>query len=305
MNIRDLRESNQGKLVKFNAVLTEKNSTETSTGSKMVNIKLTDKTGIISTPIFDIKTISEIESLEIMKVYEVRGTINKWNDATQLRDVKLNLLNEGEYDSGDFIESYDVSKKEIDFFFSIVESMKKGYKDIAIKATGMDNANGAKLSKFMKAPSAEKHHGAKVGGLFLHTVGVMKNILSTVRIYEKYQGIDVDNYVNIDRLLLKAILHDVGKIDEYEYDVAIKRKKDVVGHIYDGITILVNANNETGNQLDEAEIENIKRGLLSHHGQYGPMEPNNTEDMILHLADMIDSRMVGEIDLQLNSKEEA
>ena len=66
---------------------------------------------------------------------------------------------------------------------------------------------------FLSCVAAEKFHGNKRGGLFLHTVGVMKTIESILKDYVTNPFyMNADNVIDKDRLMLKAIVHDIMKI---------------------------------------------------------------------------------------------
>ena len=54
--------------------------------------------------------------------------------------------------------------------------------------------------------------------------------------------------------------------------------------------------NEMCSTFDEKELDDICASLMCHHGEwsvYGEAELQTTEDYILHLADMVDSQIVG------------
>ena len=67
------------------------------------------------------------------------------------------------------------------------------------------------VREFSNAPAAKRMHQAYLGGLLEHTVNML-NLVSGV----------CSNYPQVDRDLLATgiILHDIGKIEEYEYFAA-------------------------------------------------------------------------------------
>jgi len=66
-----------------------------------------------------------------------------------------------------------------------------------------------RLHAFLSAPGSMKHHHARQHGLFVHSVDCAWRAL------RQAEG---DEWVNVDVLLLSALLHDVGKAGEYEWN---------------------------------------------------------------------------------------
>lgn len=298
MNLKEVQSAGNGRWVTFNAVLVERKKVPKTSGGDYLSITLADKDSRITSPIWD--NVDELyEELEETKAYKVSAIVKMWNNQVQLGSVEFTKLNPDEVNPGDFVAEYEVSDSAVRRFEEIVKAMKSPYRDIAIVATGVLGYSKPRFRDFLSCPSAEKHHGNKLGGLFYHTLGMLENIITQYELYEKTITVygDITKVINIDRLLLKAIMHDSKKVDEYEWGTVIRRKKNKkVGHLIDGVTYLKEVNALCGNILDDEEIDNISYAILSHHGQYGPYQPENLEDTLLHLADMVDSRIVGEIE---------
>lgn len=297
MNILEVNGMSSGTAVRFKAVLAEKKLSPKSNGGNFLNITLSDNAGRISTPIFD-NTEMLNSKLEIGKAYQVEGVVNQWNDIAQVKNISFKELKETEYTADDFISSYEIPSDLIEFFKITVDKLCEPYRTITRRAVGMDKSPEM-WTAFLSCPSAEKHHGNKIGGLFLHVLGVMTNVVNAYNVYTKINMYgDISQAMNKDRLICKAILHDIMKVREYEYKTVIRRTPGVLGHLIDGPIYLSKINDECGKILDRELLENLQYSMLSHHGTYGPYEPKTVEDIILHMADMIDSRIVGELEKQ-------
>ena len=295
MNIKELSNAKQGEAVSFKAVVVDKKLTPKNGGGNFLSVTLADKDGRITTPVFDNVEMLD-DKLGVGHPYLVKGTINIWNGSTQIKNIAFRALKEDEYTPDEFISSYEIPKNLIKFFTDTVNNLSEPWRSISRRAVGIDGSPET-WKAFLTAPSAEKHHGNRIGGLFIHVLGVMTHAVNAYNAYTEINMYgDIDKVLNKDRLICKAILHDIKKIDEYEYETFIRRKPGVIGHIIDGVTYLNQINAECGNILDKEQLEDLTYAILSHHGQYGPYEPKTLEDTLLHLADMTDARIVGELE---------
>lgn len=295
MNIKELSNVRTGEAISFKGVLADKKLSPKNGGGFFLSVTLADKTGRISSPVFD-NADSLHDKLEVGTPYLVKGIINVWNGTTQIKNVAFRPLEESEYTPDEFISAYEIPKNLVKFFVDTVDGLSEPWKTISRRAVGLDGDKEI-WKAFITAPSAEKHHGNRIGGLFIHVLGVMAHAVNAYNVYTKINMYgDISTVLNKDRLICKAILHDIKKIDEYEYETVIRRKPGVIGHIIDGVTYLNKINAECNYILDQEQIENLTYAILSHHGQYGPYEPKTVEDMILHLADMADAKIVGDLE---------
>ena len=129
---------------------------------------------------------------------------------------------------------------------------------------------------FITAPAAKSYHHAYLGGLLEHSVSVAHLVV-----------LACSNYVEMDKSLLiaGAILHDVGKIKEFEY----QRKIDystvgrLKGHIVIGNEIVVQAMEKIPEFPEETKLA-LSHLILSHQGEpaYGAaVRPKTKEAVIL------------------------
>lgn len=307
MKIKELSNMQNGSSATLVGVLVKNNILPKNGGGEYLQVGFKDASGTIEFPVFERCDIIH-SKLEDGRIYQVTGTINIWNGNIQLKtptflpiDTSVALEKLGrEY----FLPSYskEAIEKACNYIKSVIDSMEEGYRAVAYYLTGLDKTY--RYPYFTTCPSAEKHHGAKIGGLVIHIAGVLKNVDDMIH---NYIADAIDDYktnepvINVDRTLFKAIVHDIAKMKEYEYNTVIRRKPNVVGHLIDGCSELEKAveymRDKTSKELiSDEDIENIKYSILSHHGQYGPYQPKTLEDEIIHLADMIDSRFVGAIE---------
>lgn len=129
------------------------------------------------------------------------------------------------------------------------------------------------------------HHHAYIGGLLVHTAEVTDYA---------YTMIDMFPNCDWDAVLTAAILHDWGKIHEYEIVNGEIRKTDyrrLIRHVAGSYAMV----EQELSYLDVPQETRLKIGhaILAHHGRQewgSPVEPQNVEAFILHTADMFSAQ---------------
>ncbi|ACV62649.1 metal dependent phosphohydrolase [Desulfofarcimen acetoxidans DSM 771] len=142
------------------------------------------------------------------------------------------------------------------------------------------------LNKYSTAPAAKKHHQAYLGGLLEHSLNVAQACQQIARVYTQ---------INRDLLLTGAILHDVGKIDEYKYERMIDMSDQgrLLGHIIIGIQMVDRAIEALPGFSDNLRLK-LLHMIASHHGEYewqSPKRPKFLEAYLLHQLDLLDARV--------------
>ncbi len=143
------------------------------------------------------------------------------------------------------------------------------------------------MHAFTKAPAAKMMHHAYIGGLLEHTVSVARlaEMVSTL-------------YPTIDRslLLAGAMLHDIGKIKEFSYEVYpfdYSAQGRLMGHMVLGVEMIQERIAQLAD-FPESYAVMIKHLILSHHGQHefgSPTLPMTLEAFVLHFLDDLDSKV--------------
>lgn len=294
MKIADITSKNSGEIVEFNALVNDKRTNYKKDGSPYLLLILQDNTGTISFPVWD--KYEQLNSfVEVDSVVAVKGVAATFNGNMQIRNPVINLF-KGNVNYSDFVPEYNIPKNLIDYFNETINNLEDKYKKIAIAATGAMGYDKKRWNEFITCVAAEKFHGNKRGGLFLHTVGVMKTIDNIIENYITNPFyMSAKNCINKDRLMLKAIVHDIMKIKEYDYKGIIRRKSIKMDHLVMGASYINEINNEVGKILDEDELDDICYSILSHHGEFGNFEPKTIEDVLLNAADIVDSQIVNAI----------
>lgn len=295
MYIDDISRLENGDAIEFTGLVSDLRTGQKKDGNPFLIVIIQDRTGSISFPIWDnLERFREI--VEQNPILHVKGTAGSFNGAVQIKNPSVKPA-AGVLSASDFVPSYEISDELVDYFNSTVESLEDRYRAIAVAATGAFGTNKERWDAFSSCVAAEKFHGNKRGGLFIHTVGVMKTMESLL---SNYIGnpfyMDAKDAISRDRLVLKAILHDLMKSEEYEYETAIRRKCIKMDHLVLGAAYVREINRECGDVLPPEELDDICYSILSHHGEFGNYPTKSIEDILLNQADLIDSQIVNAVE---------
>lgn len=288
-------------------ILSEKKTLETAQGKSYLNLAVQDKSTEHSFKNF-FRTEREYElqntNLEEGKLYELFAKVGSYNGQKQIQNARFRTVAEDSYEEmmPFVLPVYERKEDSVKGFIELIGEnvTDERYLKFVSRAFGDFSSESRVWQDFLKAPAAKKHHGNKIHGLFFHTLKVVKNCVSIAKAYSgdsdlPYQVKDTD--INLSRLVSAALLHDIMKIEEYSWEKGIKMSgKYQLGHIDRGIIYLNEVNKSLDNILEEDEVDFLQYAILSHHGEYGPQKPKHIENWILHLSDMIDAKIVSEIE---------
>lgn len=264
-------------------VLSEKILSQKRDGNNFLNVTLSDKTGTIKGVVWD--NVDQIAAgITSGDFAHVNGSVSDYRGTLQVVIKKMEPFSPDRVDPSDFLPQ---TSRDIEGMFERLvkrtDSITTDYLKALIDAFFKDKEF---VNKFKTAPAGKKMHHAYIGGLLEHT-------LSMVSLADKIAG----HYSGIDRdlLLSGAILHDIGKIDEFEYQFKIdySDKGRLLNHIVIGIKMVDEKLSGIDN-FPEDQMLLLKHMIVSHHGtrEFGSPEPPKTiEAVLLNYIDEIDSKV--------------
>ena len=274
-----------GEIVDDVFILSEKILARKKDGGHYLNVVLADKTGNVKGVAWD--QVDQIKDRAAKGDFvRVKGTAGEYRGALQLIVKSLEAVGPDAVNTADFIAA---TSRNIDKMIAqlkdIAETVQTGYlKELLIRFFN----DVQWVEKFKKAPAAKMMHHAYIGGLLEHTLSLA---VLVNRVADHYSGIDRD------LLMTGAILHDIGKIEEFEYSVRIDYSDAgrLVNHIVIGLEMIGKKISEVENFPENAAML-LKHLIVSHHGsrEFGSPEPPKTlEGLLLNYLDEIDSKING------------
>ncbi|MGB6010309.1 MAG: HD domain-containing protein [Desulfobacterales bacterium] len=285
MKKRFITDIKAGDVVDDVFVLAEKTLSQKRDGNNFLNVTLSDKTGALKGVVWD--NVDQITAAVTSGDFvSIRGTVSEYKGTLQLVVKAMDVCSHEAVDASDFLPA---TSRDTDGMFQrlvkITDSLTTPYLKKLFDAFWKDKEF---VRKFKTAPAAKKMHHAYIGGLLEHT-------LSMTSLAEKVAG----HYSGIDRDLLVsgAVLHDIGKIDEFEYQFKIDYSDEgrLLNHIVIGIK-MVDEKLSGIEDFPEDQILLLKHMMVSHHGarEFGSPEPPKTiEAVLLNYIDEIDSKVNG------------
>jgi 3'-5' exoribonuclease len=266
-------------------VLSEKNLAQKKDGNNFLNISLSDKTGPIKGVVWD--NVDQISAnISAGDFVHAKGTASEYRGSLQLVIKNMEALPADSINPSDFLPESRLNRDDMfERLLKLTDSIETLYLKNLLEAFWNDDEF---VNKFKTAPAAKKMHHAYLGGLIEHTLSMT---LLADKIATHYKGIDRD------LLISSAILHDIGKIREFDYKVKIDYSDEgrLLNHIVIGVQMIEEKLKNIKNFPEEQALL-IKHMIVSHHGtrDFGSPEPPKTiEAVLLNYIDEIDSKVNG------------
>lgn len=241
-----------------------------------------DLQGIMWTEVF-----KRMEDFQEGDFVAVKGQVNEYNKTKQLViDYLVKVKDESNIEYSDFIKT---TKKNISGMLSELKNIIGGIENPYLKKLlNLFFQDEVFIKEFCHGTAAMKYHHAYRGGLLEHTLSVTR-VCSLIA--ENY------NNINKDLLVGGAILHDIGKIKEYDVGVIItvSDQGKLLGHISMGYSWIMDKIRSL-ERFPKDLAERLLHIILSHHGykEFGsPVQPKILEAFVVHHVDYLDADVAG------------
>jgi 3'-5' exoribonuclease len=256
---------------------------KTKNGDNFLDLTVMDKTGRMPAKIWN--NVDEyFKLIQAGEIYKISGEIKDYKGKKQITVNHLRVIAASDTDIN--MDDYNETPP-----FDSAALLAKMF---SLLAANLTNPRLLQLVEFFKeeygpilrqAYGAQKIHHAFAGGLLQHTYSVLEMALALAPHY----GLDKE------LLLIGALFHDIGKTAEFKTQPALETTLEggLLGHVVISLTIFLNLKKRIVD-FPAALSTRIQHLILSHHGEkeYGSPEiPKTPEAYLLHLLDLLDSRM--------------
>jgi 3'-5' exoribonuclease len=252
-------------------------------GELYLSLLLADRTGDLDAKMWD-NVADVLDAFERDDFVQVKGIIQVFHNKPQLTIHKVRRMDESEIEVTDY---FPASKRDAEEMWRELRALVAGMTDRHLKGlleAVLDDEEIAR--RYRRAPAAKQIHHAFLGGLLEHVLSVCGLAKAAAAHYPN---------IDADLLLTGAILHDIGKIYElnYERGFSYSNEGQLLGHMSIAIRMV---GEKLRNLPDFPPLVRtlVEHMILSHHGrlEFGsPKVPQFPEALLLHYLDDMDSKM--------------
>ena len=266
---------------------TRKDRLTAKNGAPYLAVELRDRTGAIAGRAFrDADFLAG--QFERGDLVAVKGRVERFRDALQVEVKTIRRAAEEVPDPAEFLPVAYRDMEELDGF---LEHLAREVYDPDLRALlDLFMEDDAFREELRRAPCTRSGHHAYLGGLLEHTVAVATLALETCILHRK---------LNSDLLLTAAILHDVGKIREFELgaEIALSEAGAMVGHVALGQQLVA----DRARRIDgfpESKLHSISHCILAHHGpdSLPGRQFRSPEALALYRLNMLDAAVKGALE---------
>lgn len=254
-------------------------------GKPYMNLKFMDKSGEIEGKVWDNVDILD-KLFDKDDFVQILGKASVYMNKMQIVLNNISRLDDSQVNLADFLpESPRCREDMIAELNATIGAIKNSYLKTLMELFIADEPF---MAHYCTAPAAKAMHHVYLGGLLEHSLALVKLVKAIVPLY---QGI------NEDLLVVGAMLHDVGKVQEMSFERSFDYTDagKLLGHITIGVELVEDKIRKIEGFPRELALL-LKHQILSHHGQYeygSPKRPKTIEATILNYLDDMDSKING------------
>ena len=229
---------------------TRKDRLTARSGAPYLAIELRDRTGAVTARAFrDVDFLAA--QFDRGDLVQVKGRAERFRDEVQLEVSAIRRADEG--NPADFLP---VAYRDVEELDGFLEHLAREVHDVDLRRlldAFLDDTDFRE--DLRRAPCTRAGHHAYLGGLLEHTVAVGTLVTETGILHPR---------LDTDVLMTAALLHDIGKVREFEYgaEIGLSDEGRLVGHVALGIQMI----GERAKGVDGQKLLAVQHCVLTHHG---------------------------------------
>jgi 3'-5' exoribonuclease len=256
-------------------------------GTPYLALELRDRTGAIPARIFRDADVAAAR-FERGDLVRVAGRVERFREELQLDVRAIAAARPDEADPAAFLPTAYRDLEELDGFLEHLarEVHDPGYRGLLEALLGDEELRRA----WRMAPCSRNGHHAYLGGLLEHTVAVATLAQEACLLHVK---------LNSDLLITAAIVHDLGKTQEYTYgaEIGLSEAGRLLGHVELGLRLL----DERAARIPALDADRrlaLAHCVLTHHGpEHAPNRRfGSPEALALHRLNAVDAAIKGALE---------
>lgn len=225
------------------------------------------------------------ERVGVDQIWLVGGKVQEYRGSLQLVVEQITPAANSQLSMEDFLPNSRFGREVL---WHRLQAIMQSINNTHLRSLLGEVFTPARRESFCTAPGGREVHHAYVSGLMEHTLEVVS--------YAETMLTEQGAYLDRDLLLTGCILHDIGKI--LEYDLAslsfqMTNRGKLIGHLQMGSELVGQVAAGIVDFPEELLLE-LQHMIISHHGvpEWGsPQQPRSINAMALHLADLTSGRL--------------
>ena len=287
-NTTELKQLPSGSLTPFNGVflLLRKQVRTAKTGNKYLSIELGDKQGSFSANCFgDSGPFAALETVSEGEIIKVSGESDHFNDrfSPKIRSI-IAISSEVAAAEGLLADLVETPPESEELLWKDLQKAVKAIEHAGLRATVEHVLDETEPAFRTRAAAISMHHAYR-HGLLEHTTHMARACQALLPLYPE---------VDADLALAGTILHDVGKLEEYEGESAGRKTRTGIlqGHVVLGFRIVRKAALTV--KLNTDLTERLEHIVLSHQGELAwgaAVMAATPEAVFVSMIDNLDAKM--------------
>jgi len=252
-------------------------------GDPYLSLMLADRTGELDAKMWD--NVAEVmETFERDDFVRVKGQLQIFHNRPQLTIHKMQRVDDAEVDFADY---FPASQRDPDEMLAELRAVAAGVLNPHVRALLAAMLGDEEIAaRYKTAPAAKQIHHAYLGGLIEHVLSLCTLCRTVAAHYP---------FIDLDLMLAGAVLHDIGKIYELNYDrgFSYTTEGQLLGHMMIALRLVADKLRDLDGFPPRLRTL-IEHMIISHHGELefgSPKVPLFPEAMLLHYLDNLDAKM--------------
>ncbi len=272
----------KGQKIEEHFVVTQMNLAKKKSGENYLRFTILDKSGNLEARVWDELMASRMENeIKDGQIVFIKGMVTEYG-GLQVHVNDYVLSEQEQFSMEDF---RPFTSKDINVMWNELLEYMKQVENEELRAL-LKNVFANNKEAFCQCVAGRRIHHNYGGGLLEHTLEVL-DFCNTALAHQPK--------INKDILFTGALLHDIGKIFEYDFMKisceSTLRGKLLGGHIILGRDFIRESYPDNFPENFQIALEHL---ILSHHGikEWGAVEePKTMEAVVLHQADLMSARI--------------